>query len=626
MKIKSFQPGGIVYVPTVNNNYSGGASNIGASSTNNSGESGKIPAFTKEIMDLVKENGLDSDVQVFLNQVGRVLNLAADPTGENITMREFLKVRQLASSVASNYELYKKAYDSLNAENAWGEVATDKTGNFYVQNRETGKVELISKEELKEADPETIVLLRNEDLLNLRRLDPSLAYNSGILDSIGAAVGTKSIVEYVTNVIKEFQTTEISGYSQKQASKIASGLEHIISGDIGNFRGVIDQGPDGVFKISQKSTIADTNIEAALSYLWNALPTTYQNALDAKSVAEGYTKEALLLQMLIANTGRKITADYDKSATEDLYSRSGKGGNGSETLTQGTLPDDVARGSLTETTFVINPAAERAEDRALMSVRGWNAGPLTDKDKNPIGEATLETIRQNGYATRGANWSQASFGAQHITSQDLKTIVHDGYEQLVRVALPYIYDENGTIVPDLELIVKYNEVLRYAADHPGTTKQEIIDKLGVYSSKCDIDEEGNLTIKQEFMQEFLSFGAYANRDNIELTKLSKQFTKHLDKSEGKRIKADYNHLVQYGKLDVNKKTPKIHSISSAKSNDFYYGNVYIPITDPTQGFRMSNDQYVPRSTFTNVTEKNYLSGITQQVQAQDPWITTMPTN
>lgn len=74
MKIKIYQTGGIVYTPTVNRSNYGEASNTGASSNNSSDDAGKVPGFAKELISLVKENGLDSDVQVFLNQVARTLN------------------------------------------------------------------------------------------------------------------------------------------------------------------------------------------------------------------------------------------------------------------------------------------------------------------------------------------------------------------------------------------------------------------------------------------------------------------------------------------------------------------------------------------------------------------------
>lgn len=116
MRIKQYQVGGgIAYLPTTSR--AGAAARQPAAASDSEGNS-KVPGFAKEVISIVKENGLDSDVQVFLNQVGRVLDLANDPTGENLTLREILKIQRLASNVKTNYEDYKKAEEKLNAQDA----------------------------------------------------------------------------------------------------------------------------------------------------------------------------------------------------------------------------------------------------------------------------------------------------------------------------------------------------------------------------------------------------------------------------------------------------------------------------------------------------------------------------
>lgn len=115
MRIKQYQVGGgMAYLPTTNRK----EADTTTASSSDSASTSKVPGFTKEMIDLVKENGLDSDVTTFLAQVQRTLDLANDPTGENLTMREILKVQRLASKVATNYKDYEKARTSLDEENA----------------------------------------------------------------------------------------------------------------------------------------------------------------------------------------------------------------------------------------------------------------------------------------------------------------------------------------------------------------------------------------------------------------------------------------------------------------------------------------------------------------------------
>ena len=114
MKLKKYQSGGIVYLPTVNQ--MGAAQQTAASSGSNDTE--KVPGFTKEIISLIKENGLDSDVTVFLKKVQKTLDLANDPTGENLSLKEILKIQREANRVKQNYESYKTAENSLESQDA----------------------------------------------------------------------------------------------------------------------------------------------------------------------------------------------------------------------------------------------------------------------------------------------------------------------------------------------------------------------------------------------------------------------------------------------------------------------------------------------------------------------------
>ena len=125
MKIKSYAGGGIAYLPTTT---IGGEAATAASSSSNSS---KVPGFADKIIDMVRSEGIDSDVSAFLNQVERTLNLANDPTGQNLSMREILQLARSASSIKTNYAMFKDAQKALDSEDAWGDVATDSRGFIY---------------------------------------------------------------------------------------------------------------------------------------------------------------------------------------------------------------------------------------------------------------------------------------------------------------------------------------------------------------------------------------------------------------------------------------------------------------------------------------------------------------
>lgn len=620
MKIKKYQSGGITYLPTVNRIE--GAATTAASSSSSSSESSKVPGFAKEIISLIKENGIESDVDVFLSSLQRTLDVAGDPTGENLSMRDILRVLKDVNKVKQNHDQYLTAEKSLEAQDAWAEPATDARGYLYVMDSDRK----VSRIHPSEYDPEKYVSLTNLDLMHIRQIDPSKAYDSEILKNLSSAVGMKTISDYARSVIKDFGKTDITGYSEKTAGKIKSGMDKIIGYGYDDLSKLLFGGPDGVYKTNKVGTIADEDIRLALDYLKSSLPNSYRNTLNAKATAEGYNPDLMLITMLRADTDRKISVDYDHTASEDA----GIGGAGAakekEQLTQGTLPDEVARGTgLQQSTLYLSPEAERVSDKSMMALQAWNAFPLVDEHKKPLYRNNLQELLPQIYNIRGADYSQITFGNQVVDSNDLKALVWDGKSQVKRVALPKKMSENGEIVPDLDLLIAYNEILAEVSDKPGMSKleiqQKLKDKLGYTSNDIIIDNDNNIIIRPEKIGFFLSFAAYANRDLLNIDDKSKKFLHHLDRTEGRALKDDYNKLVQYGKLDANKKTPKIHDVSGARGNDFYYGNIYMPINDSTQGFYLSNDQWYDKNTFRYVGQKGYLNTAVQNNTSNDNWIT-----
>ena len=335
-------------------------------------------------------------------------------------MREILKGQRIASLIATNYKDYEKARESLDNQDAWGEMATDKRGYLYVQNQETGKLETINHSDYKD-NSEKYLALTNEDVMNLRRTDPTLAYRTDILDNISSAVGMKTITDYAKALIKEFGKTSITGYSEKQADKIRTGLEHIVAGDLGDFRGILTGGPDGIYKISSESTVVDTGIKEALNYLVSTLPRNYQNTLSAKATVEGYSPEAMLMQMMYYNTGRSLTAGFDQTATK-VTSAGGSTG-GSEQLTQGTLPDEISRGHLQQTTAYVSMNPERAADNAMMAIAAWNAGPLVKKNGEQLYRNNFDTLVPEVYNLLEADKQSVTFGNQVVGPNHTKALV-----------------------------------------------------------------------------------------------------------------------------------------------------------------------------------------------------------
>lgn len=113
MKIRSFAGGGISYLPTTSETREAATTTASSASSKT-----KVPGFADKIVDMIRENGVDNDVAAFLRQVNTTLDLAGDPTGENLSLREIVSLANKANIVRNNYKSYENAQQALTTKNA----------------------------------------------------------------------------------------------------------------------------------------------------------------------------------------------------------------------------------------------------------------------------------------------------------------------------------------------------------------------------------------------------------------------------------------------------------------------------------------------------------------------------
>ena len=617
MKIKKFAGGGISYLPTVNRRNEEAKTKASSISSNKSSD------YIKKIIDLVTENGIDSDVSQFLNAVQATLDLAADPNGNDMSMKDILHIARQASLVKTNYTEYQKARESLDSQDAWGDVALDSRGNMYAYDSESGNVTTVSLSKYKES-PEKYQILNNEDIINLRRNDKSLAYNTNILDNLMSATGMNTIINFAKDLIKGFESTDITGYAGKSGNNIKTGLQNIVSGLFnGNtLNGVITSGADGVYKISSKQTIADTHIQEALNYLKISMPETYKHKLKVTAALNGYTDDAYLLTAIASNTGRTLTADYDGEIDPKTGRKISGSSESKPQMDEDTLAIRVAKGNLTQSTAFVSPVAERVADKAMMSIAAWNAYAPQKDNKDPVYQNNLSVVIPQTTQFKAADTSQIFYGNQRLKPSDISKIVWDGSSMVKRVALP-MRIENGYQTPDLDLLIKVNEANRRISDTPGITdmeKNQIMSEIGSPYVQYNPETKQFVCTNIGF---FLSIAGYTNGDILDIQDQSKPFLDHLTRPEGKEIKDMYERYTQYGKDSVSKNEKPLNDYGSVAASNFYYGNIYIPITDPIQGFGTTKDQWRLKSEFEHPAQDWEIAQQVRSASQNSNWKTTL---
>ena len=596
MKIKLYAGGGIAYLPTTN------ARGEAATTASSSSNSSKVPGFADKIIDMVKSEGIDSDVNAFLNQVERTLNLANDPTGQNLSMKEILQLARAASSVKTNYLMFKDAQKALDAEDAWGDVATDSRGYIYTWNQESNKIEKVAPSAY---NAEKQLALTNQDLLNFRWNNTDTKYNTSIITDVSKSVGMKTISTYLVDLIKKFEQSEVTGYGSKTNSEIASGLKALVDHlDInGNTIGdLITAGPDGLYKLTQKATVKDTNIAKAVSYLIQSLNNDMKHALVAKAAVEGYTPEAYLVELLDIYTGRSMVADYD--ATTSRAANGGEGGSSGSKIQQ-TLAETYVTGSnaVPMQLIPISPSGSRvtlyAPAQNVQSVRLDRSG----QPGQPMPISNLRTIVQDSYAIGNVtNRGTVVFGDQLINENQLNGLVYTGTD-MYRVILPYKVVDGRHIVPDFELQNKLNDIVENGKNQGDdiSTINRFLNQAcpgARYNPQTEIIELPN-----NRKHTFLTFGAQAASNYVDFNTDSEYITKVSDPNVDV-----YKNAVQYGYATHGKNDEKSTEASGmgpswfglGTKNKIYEGMVYLPISNDLAGTLGYNQGYADKEVYTNI--------------------------
>ena len=402
-------------------------------------------------------------------------------------------------------------------------------------------------------DPEKYVSLTNLDLMHIRQIDPSKAYDSEILKNLSSAVGMKTISDYARSVIKDFGKTDITGYSEKTAGKIKSGMDKIVGYGYDELSKLLFGGPDGVYKTNKQATIADEDIRLALDYLKSSLPNSFRNTLNAKATAEGYNPDLMLITMLRADTDRKISVDYDQTASTDITGGGSGGSGGSTTMIQHTLAETYADGENGVPPVLLEITPQ--DSKVSLAVYGQNVGKIrkdsSGKEGSPMPVANLAQIREDAYGIANVTRDRTVvFGDQLIDPNEIGGVVYDGSD-MYRVVLPAKTINGGKdIVPDFELKEQLDTLLQNA--HNSGTDAVIINRyLQQICPGAKYNEEtGQIILPSDKKHVFLTFQGIAADNYIKFNKDSNYLVKSNFNANA------YMEATKYGYANHKKNDPE----------------------------------------------------------------------
>ena len=578
--IEKKQSGGIIYTPFVP---SYNASEAESSSSNSSSsDEGKIGDIQKEILDVLQENGLPSDVDTFMKSANRFLR-KAEITGE-WSMADFTRIQSLANRVAHNKTLYDAATQHLTETGNWNEVALNDKGQMYVINNDSKVIAIDPGEYYKNRD--NYQALTNNDILEFR--SNASPFDSSVLNSMSGSIGINNIVEYVKGLTLDLGTHSISGYTKQESQNMEDMIHQLIAG-----------GPEGYYKFKREIQVDGSSAQQALNYLYNSLPNNMRQLLRAKAAAEGQNPNEspiLLMQILANHVDESYDVSFDSTAT-----KSAGVGTDSTSTKEDTYLEHLATGNTLGKyeDIRITPMGSTIS----LNVVGQNGGPLIDRQGDKVDQNNLRELLKSTYAFQITDTNSITFGSQIVSSQDYDKLVWDNSSQITRVFLPYIQTDEGKIVPNFGLLKQIDEFQKEIDIMGGQITPNIQQQLQEYFGDAVFynPETKKLQVNDKYVKPFLSISAYANSNTMGNLDTTDAFLSSVDRETGKQIKADYENATMYymphGKeLDKDKLVDQ----ARARKGKFYRGNIFIPITGRTIGTHLTSGQEIPKSVYSDV--------------------------
>ena len=585
--IEKKQSGGIIYTPFVPSYNTSEAES--SSSSSSSSDEGKIWDIQKEILDVLQENGLPSDVDTFMKSANRFLR-KAEITGE-WSMADFTRIQSLANRVAHNKSLYDAATQHLTETGNWNEVALNDKGQMYVINNDNKVITVDPGEYYKNKD--NYQVLTNNDILEFR--SNASPFDSSVLNAMSGSVGIDNIVEYAKGIALDFGTRSISGYTNDQVSKMDEALNALIS-----------NGPKGYYKYKQEVQNGGGPTVDAVLYLYNSLPNNMKQLLRAKTAAEGQDPNVhyvdLLAQILSNHLDYSISVDFDSAATS-----SAGGGSGSSS---GQVNDTYLRkvtnfANVRPDRVSLVPNTDDPTNRGKLDVTGYRLGPIIDRltDNIDTDKFSLNYLISKAEFIKSGNTDMISIGGKVLGPEEFNKVMINNSTQVVGVVLPYTVDEHGNYIPDFAKVEAFNAWNKMIKDNPNITEMEaenLANQVGLSGDDVEYDYTSK-SFKLRNTMQFYGVSAYINSEVIDVDDSMKAWLYHIPRSEGKQLKDEYDNLLLYRTTTPSKSDKKIGSLGfmgktkDGNANSFYQGMLFIPITNPELGSlltvhgKMSND-------------------------------------
>lgn len=417
------------------------------SSTSGGSQNSESKLSDKDLMTMIKDiDGLPSDMQIVFNQISMMTNMSGIPGSTSGLQNTYLKALQLVKTASWNKTQYDEAKKLATEKGGLSEVAITTDGQVVVRNKEGEISQMGVQEYLKARAAGQVQALTNSNLLYMRAHDKTFANNNGLFEVVQNGIGYEAINKMINDTISSLGNFESGreGYQSATARKGIRLLQELHSKGID----VTDlQSIDGLYKSKVVSQDQRNQIQLAINYIWNNLPTNARTLLALKSGNVNNPDQGALDQitMLISSRGTsKIT--FDTTLQEDINLDGSKKSSEKDGLKENTAAQFLyGRGA--EENIVINPGGILALNLTATKMPiGLGQASLSkimsDSEFKGMLDTRFATI--DGVKINDAGW-------QHIINRD---------GQIYSIDLPInIKEKNATgiIKPDFQALQRMKE-------------------------------------------------------------------------------------------------------------------------------------------------------------------------
>lgn len=544
--------------------------------------------LSKEMVKLLLENGLPSDVTIFTNQLQSLYNDPSYRKTGNINnsqlSNQYLNIISKINNIRFGKEQYENNLKTLTSNGGINDIAITETGRLIVQDAD-GQIDQITPNEYYENLGEYRVIT-NSELAHMRATNPNLAFNDSIFSILNNGIGSETIQQYINSAVQNLGTTtqKLEGFVSKREGDILQGVQELYENP------EIQEAllSNGVYKVSKESKTQLQQSEAALRYLYSTLPENAKSYLKGKAAVNGLDPQTgiqtILTQLLLSRQSAtsNLGIGYESQLSKDTgitgtEERGRDNISQAQTLQNGVTNDyrNVTINQGTNTQFTVTNA------------KHWNT-ILNSKDNSPMTNISVEDLMGESSLATAGDQNSYYLGRQKVGIEDAAKLIVDTSKGITKVTLPYrINPADGSIMPAHDIIYDIEQAEKEIRETPGMTPQE---KKNIYAERgieeyYGLTDNPNLLTQRNLGHDFYVVNVVGstaddviNAETAVDNETGLQYLHKLSKDEKNKWAPFINDVIN---SDIKKTDSKYkYDVTDRwyqfwRSNDIYSGNLFI---------------------------------------------------